>query len=234
MRILVTRPEPDAARTAETLRVAGHQVSVDSLLAVEPVAFDPPRGEYAALAASSANALRAAGASAAIARFKPLPLFALGAHSADAAREAGFSRVETAGGDARALGELLVRRLPAGARVLYLAGEDRARDLAAWTSPAKIAIETLVVYRAKAAERFADATAAKLRAREFDAVLHFSPRSAAAFVTLARQARLESALHSLRHLCLSEAVAAVLAGAGARAEIAPRPEEAALLALLDS
>ena len=234
MRVLITRPEPDAARTAETLRAAGHHVSVDSLLAVEPVAFDPPSGEFAALAVTSANAPRALAANPGIAKLKSLPLFALGAHSADAAREAGFSRVETAGGDARALGEMLGRRLPTGARVLYLAGEDRARDLAAWTSPAKISLETLVVYRAKAAERFADATAAKLRAREFDAVLHFSPRSAATFVTLARQARLEAVLLSVRHLCLSEAVAAVLAGAGARAEIAPRPEEAALLALLDS
>jgi len=234
MRILVTRPEPDAARTAATLRAAGHQVSVDSLLAVEPVAFDPPPGEFAAAAVTSANAPRALAANPAVAKLKSLPLFALGARSADAAREAGFSQVETAGGDARTLGELLVRRLPTGARVLYLAGEDRARDLAALTAAAKIAIETRVVYRAKAAERFADATAAKLRAREFDAVLHFSPRSAATFVALVRQARLESALHSLRHLCLSAAVAAVLAGAGARAEIAPRPEEAALLALLDS
>jgi uroporphyrinogen-III synthase len=232
MRVLITRPEPDAARTAETLRAAGHQVSVDSLLAVAPVAFDPPPGEFAAAAVTSANAPRALAANPAVAKLKSLPLFALGAHSASAAREAGFSRVETAGGDARALGEMLVRRLPAGARVLYLAGEDRARDLAALT--ANIAIETLVVYRAKAAERFADATAAKLRAHEFDAVLHFSPRSAATFVALVRQARLESALHSPRHLCLSAAVAAVLAAAGARAEIAPRPEEAALLALLDS
>ncbi len=232
MRILVTRPEPDAARTAEKLRAAGHQVTVDSLLAVEPVAFAAPSREFVALAATSANALRAAGASPAMAKFKPLPLFALGAHTTIAAREAGFSQVETAGGDARALGELLVRRLAAGARVLYLAGENRARDLAAWTSPAKIAIETLVVYRAKAAERFADATAEKLRAGELDAVLHFSPRSAATFVALARKARLEAALDSVRHLCLSAAVAAVLAEAGASAEIAPRPEEAALLALL--
>ncbi len=73
----------------------------------------------------------------------------------------------------------------------------------------------------------------KLRARELDAVLHFSPRSAEMFVALARKARLESALRSIRHLCLSAAVAAVLSEAGARAEIAPRPEEAALLALLD-
>lgn len=209
-------------------------MTVDSLLAVEAVAFDPPRGDYAALAASSANALRAIAANPAMAKFKPLPLFALGAHSADAAREAGFFRVETAAGDARSLGEMLVRRLPAGARVLYLAGENRARELAALTAPAKIAIETLVVYRAKAAERLAAATAEKLRARELDAVLHFSPRSAATFVALVRKARLESALDSARHLCLSAAVAAVLSEAGASAEIAPRPEEAALLALLDA
>ncbi len=233
MRILVTRPEPDAARIAAKLSAAGHEVTVDSLLAIEPVAFDPPRGEYAALAVSSANALRAVGASPAISRFRPLPLFALGAHTANSAREAGFPKVEIAGGDARSLGETLARRLPAGARVLYLAGENRARDLAALTAPAKIAVEAIVVYRARAAERFKETTAKKLGARELDAVLHFSPRSAATFVTLARQARLESALRSIRHLCLSAAVAAVLSEAGAKVEIAPRPEEEALLALLD-
>jgi uroporphyrinogen-III synthase len=234
MRILVTRPEPDAAGTAAKLAAAGHEVTVDSLLAIEAIAFDPPRGEYAALAVTSANALRTAGESPAISRFKSLPLFPLGMHTANAARLAGFIHIEVAGGDARSLGETLAHRLPAGARVLYLAGEDRARDLAALTAPAKIALETLVVYRARAAERFKDATAEKLRARSLDAVLHFSPRSAAIFVTLARQARLESALRSIRHLCLSEAVAAVLSEAGAKAEIAPRPEEEALLALLDA
>jgi uroporphyrinogen-III synthase len=118
--------------------------------------------------------------------------------------------------------------------VLYLAGEDRARDLAALTAPAKIAIETCVVYRAKAAERFEETTAEKLRAREFDAVLHFSPRSAGIFLRLARKVRLEPALNSLRHLCLSDAVAAVLAPIGVKTEIAARPDEEALLALLDT
>jgi uroporphyrinogen-III synthase len=231
MRILVTRPEPDAAPTAAKLRAAGHEVAVDSLLAIEPVAFEPPRGDYAALAATSANAARAVGASPSIAKLKSLPFFVLGMHTANAARLAGFIYIEVAGGDAQALGELLVRRLLAGARVLYLAGERRARDLAAMTMPANIAIETLVVYRAKAAERFNETTAEQLRAGAFDAVLHFSPRSAEAFVTLARQVGLESAFTSLRHLCLSDATAAALPP-GAKVEIAPRPEEAALLALL--
>ena len=33
MRLLVTRPEPDATRTAETLRARGHDVLVAPLLA---------------------------------------------------------------------------------------------------------------------------------------------------------------------------------------------------------
>jgi uroporphyrinogen-III synthase len=231
MRVLVTRPEPDAAPTAAKLRAAGHEVAVDSLLAIEPVAFELPGGDYAALAATSANAPRAVGANLSIAKLKSLPFFALGVHTANAARLAGFIYIEIAGGDMRALSELLIRRLPAGARVLYLAGERRARDLAAMTTPANIAIETLVVYRAKAVERFSEATVEKLRARELDAVLHFSPRSAEIFVTLAREERLESAFTSLRHLCLSDATAAALPP-GARAEIALRPEEEALLALL--
>jgi uroporphyrinogen-III synthase len=231
MRVLVTRPEPDAARIAAKLGAAGHEVGVDSLLTIEPAAFDPPRGEYAALAATSANAPRAVGVNPAISRLKLLPLFALGVHTANAARLAGFSYIEVAGGDALALGELLARRLSAGTRVLYLAGENRARDLAA---PAKVRIDTLVVYRARAAERLLETTVKKLGACEFDAVLHFSPRSAEVFVALARKAGLQSALSSIRHLCLSDAVAAALSEAGGKVEIASRPEEAALLALLDA
>src|SRR5438477_8010376 len=204
MRVLVTRSEPDAARTASSLRAAGHDVVVDSLLAIEPLAFDVPPGEFAAVAATSANGLRAAAAIPAMAKFKSLPLFALGGQTANAARLAGFVHIEIAGGDAQALGELLARRLSAGARVLYLAGEKRARDLAAITAAAEIAIETRIVYRARAAEQFRQSTAQKLRARELDAVLHFSPRSAETFLALARKAGLESTLPSIRHLCLSD------------------------------
>src|SRR5258708_9647102 len=145
MRVLVTRPEPDAAPTAEKLRAAGHEVAVDSLLAIEPVAFEPPGGDYAALAATSANAPRAVGANPSIAKLKSLPFFALGVHTANAAPLSAFIYIEIAGGDAQALGELLGRRLPAGARVLYLAGERRARDLAPVMAPANIATQTPIV-----------------------------------------------------------------------------------------
>ena len=60
MRLLVTRPEPEATRTAALLRSHGHDVIVAPLLRVEPVAevaFGP--GPWAALAFTSANAVRA-------------------------------------------------------------------------------------------------------------------------------------------------------------------------------
>lgn len=233
MRVLLTRPEPDAARTASSLRAAGHEVAIEPLLAIEAVPFAAPRGDYAALAVTSINAVRMAGEAAALSPLKSLPLYALGEATAEAARRAGFSRIETSGGDAAALAALLGRRLAPGARVLYLAGEERARDLAALMTPAGIAVETVVVYRARAAARLSAATAEKLRAGEFDAVLHFSPRSAEIFLRLARAAGSEAALRSPRHLCLSAAVAAALAPAGIAGEIAARPDEASLLALLD-
>lgn len=232
MRILLTRPAPDAARTAATLRAAGHEVTVDSLLSIEPVSFNIPREEFTAVTATSANALRMASADPRLARLKSLPLFALGDHTAKIGRAAGFSKIESAAGDAVALGALLARRLPPGARVLYLAGAARARDLAAMTASARLSIDTVVVYRAKAAERLLEETARKLTGGEFDAVLHFSPRSAETLLILAREAGLETALRPLRHLGLSSAVAAVLERAGLRAEVAAHPDENALLAML--
>jgi len=232
MRILLTRPAPDAARTASSLRAAGHDVTVDALLAIARVAFDAPAGDYGAVAATSANALRIAGSDPRLARFKALPLFALGDHVAEVARAAGFGKIESAAGDAAALAALLARRLPAGARVLYLAGEARARDLAAMTAPAALSIDTVVVYRAEPAERLREETAQKLAAGEFDAVLHFSPRSAETLLALARAVGLDAALRPLRHLCLSDAVAAKLAPAGLATEVAATPDEKALLALL--
>ncbi len=232
MRILLTRPEPDAARTAAKLRAAGHEVTVDSLLTIEPVNFDPPRGDYDALAITSGSAPRVIRNIASVEKLKSLPLFAVGARTAEVAREAGFTRAENGGGDARALGETLARKLAAGSRVLYLAGERRARDLAAMAAPAKIAVETLVVYRARPAAKLQPATTEMLGARAFDAILHFSPRSAEILVALVTKAGLAPALTAPRHLCLSAVAAAALPD-HLRKEVAARPEEDALLALLD-
>jgi uroporphyrinogen-III synthase len=231
MRVLVTRPEPDASRTAALLQSRGHTVVVDPVLALDLIPTERPAGEFDAIAVTSATAVRAARSNVDLDPLRRLPLCAVGRRTADAAREAGFTTVHDASGDAGALARLLSATLPPGSRVLHLAGEDRARDLGPLLAVAKIEVDVLVLYRMIAAERLGPAAAA-LKANGLDAALHYSARSAAAFVRLAEREGLTNAVKELRHLCLSEAVAAPLVALGARVEVAPEPNEVALLVLL--
>ena len=233
MRLVVTRPQADGERTAAALRARGHDVVVAPLLRVEPAAADLS-GTWGAVIITSANApLAIAGNPACKALFR-LPVFAVGRRSADAAREAGFIDVTSAGGDVRDLIRLIAERhADAAAPLLYLAGEDRAADLVGELVVHGIAAEMRVIYRAATAP-FPPELIAALQAGEVDAVLHFSKRSAENYLAGAAEAGVAGPALAVRHICLSAQIAAPLADAGAgRIAIAPRPEEAALIASLE-
>ncbi|HEY6995585.1 MAG TPA: uroporphyrinogen-III synthase [Xanthobacteraceae bacterium] len=234
MRLLVTRPEPDGARTGEALRTRGHAVLLAPLLRVEAIDCDIPDAAYGAVVMTSANAARAIASHPRRAALTALPAFAVGRRSADAARAAGFRDVRSADGDKADLLALLRAQYQAQrGPFLYLAGEDRAGeiDLAA----SGVEVVTAVVYRAVAAERFPDAVAAALGNGEVDGVLHLSRRSAQAYLACARRAGLADRALAPLHFCLSRAVAEPLAAAGAAAiRIAHRPDEAAMLELVGS
>ena len=233
MRLVVTRPQADSERTAAALRARGHEVLVAPLMRVEPVKADLS-GTWGAVIVTSANAPGTiAGQPACDALFK-LPLFAVGRRSADAARQAGFSNVTSAGGDVRDLVQLIVERhADASAPLLYLAGEDRAADLVGELVVHGVAAEMAVVYRAVTAP-FPPELIAALQAGDVDAVLHFSKRSAENYIAGAAQAGVAGQAHGVRHICLSAQIAEPLSRVGAsRIAIAPRPDEAALIASLD-
>ena len=233
MRLVVTRPQADSERTAAVLRARGHDVLVAPLLRVEPVAVDISGG-WGGVIITSANAPGAiAGNPACKALFK-LPLFAVGQRSADAARQAGFTDVTSAGGDVRDLVRTLSAHRPdAKAPLLYLAGEDRAADLVGELSARGIAAEMRVVYRAATAPFPPELTVA-LEAGDVDAVLHFSKRSADNYIAGARQAGIIEQALAVRHYCLARPIAEPLSGAGAgNIAVAKRPDEAALIALLE-
>ena len=232
MRVVVTRPEPDGKRTATALRAQGHEVLVAPLMKVQSVVADLS-GHWGAIIITSANALISIADNAAKTSLIKLPLFAVGQRSADAALEAGFTNATAAGGDVRDLVRTLSTQRPdANAPLLYLAGEDRAADLVGELSARGIAAEMRVVYRAVTAP-FPSALIEALKAGEVDAVLHFSRRSAENYAAGARQAGIAGPALAVRHLCLSAQVAEPLAGAG-QITIAARPEEAALIALLQA
>jgi uroporphyrinogen-III synthase len=233
VRLLLTRPEPDAQRTAAALRAQGHDVVVAPLLRIEP-APDATigAGPWAAVLITSANAAHAISAHARATPLRALPVFAVGRHSAEAMTAAGFADVTSADGNVSDLARLVAARLQPTAPLLYLAGVDRSGDLAGDLRARGFAIETTMIYRAIAATSL-PSVAAEALASGIDGVLHFSRRSADAYVNAARAAgMLANALNPV-HFCLSTQVAKPLAQAGAaHIRVAERPNEAVLIALI--
>ena len=233
MRLLLTRPEPDAQRTAATLRERGHTVVVAPLMRIEALAdAEIGAGPWAAILVTSANAAHAIAAHRRKKALESVPVFAVGERSAQAMRDAGFADVSSADGGVGDLAQLVGERMTAGSSLLYLAGAERAGDLAAKLATRRLAVHTAVVYRAVAVDGLPPAAADAL-ARDIEGVLHYSRRTAEAYVNAARAVgMLESALKPAQ-FCLSAQIAEPLAQAGASViHVARRPIEAALIELL--
>jgi uroporphyrinogen-III synthase len=232
MRLLVTRPEPDNERTAAALRARGHEVLLAPLLRIEPVPdAELGPGPFAAILLTSANGARASAGHRRRGELMALPVLAIGRATADAARSAGFDDVTSADGDAHDLLRLAAGRF-AGSKLplLYLAGEDRSRELAGML-PA-VAVRTVVIYRAAKAGGFPPSVREAFEQGRIDAVLHFSRRSVEGYVEAAAGGLAAAALKPM-HYCLSERTAAPLRDAGAqRLLVAARPDEASLLGLI--
>jgi uroporphyrinogen-III synthase len=234
VRLLVTRPLPDAERTAAALRTNGHAVTIAPLLHIETLAdAELGAGPWAAILVTSANTARAIAGHKRIAELRALPVLAVGERSAAAMRSAGFTHLSSAEGAASDLTRSVAERLKHGEPLLYLAGADRSADIAADLAAQNFLVRTVVVYRAIQADVLPEAAAEALKGG-IGGVVHFSRRSAEAYVKVTRSAGLsEPAVKKPAHFCLSAQVAEPLVKAGAGdIRIAQEPTEPALLALI--
>ena len=233
MRILLTRPQTDAERTAIALRARGHTVVIAPLLELELLSgADLGAGPWAALLVTSGNAVRALAGHKRCDELRGIKVFTVGDRTAAAMRDGGFAHVTSAAGNVNDLAALVAARLQPPARLLYLAGEERSGDLAGLLRQKNFAVDTVLVYRAVAAADLPRVAAAAL-AEGLDGVFHFSRRSAEAYLDAARHGGLvQEALAKPVHYCLSDRIAEPLRRAGAaNIRIAARPDEAALIEL---
>jgi uroporphyrinogen-III synthase len=240
MAVLVTRPQPDDEATAASLRARGLAVLKAPMLRFEPVAFqEEADARYGAVIVTSANALRGLEPHLAGGRLLRLPLFAVGERTASAARAAGFENVIPADGDGAALRDLVLERvktkqLKKASPLLYLAGADLARDLASELGERGFTVATQTTYRMAPVANLPREACDAFAAHGIDAVLHYSRRSARAFLEAARRGGVEISALSVPQCCISEGVAAVVRDAGAtQVVVAAAPHENALFETLD-
>ena len=240
MAVLVTRPQPDDEATAAALRGRGFAVLTAPMLRFEPVAFrDDEDARYGAIIVTSANALRGIEPHLNGSRLLKLPLFAVGERTAAAARGVGFENVIAADGDATTLRDLVLasvkaKELKKASRLLYLAGADLARDLSGELGERGFTVVTHTTYRMAPVSGLPRETSEGFAANRIEAVLHYSRRSARAFIEAARSAGVEISALAIPQCCISDSVAAVVRDAGAtQVLVAASPDENALFGALD-
>ncbi len=238
MRILVTRPEPDAQIFADALQARGHEPIFEPLLTIEPKVLTLPSFEgFQALVFTSANGVRAF---AGLSEERKLPVFAVGPASAQCAKEFGFQSVTKGSGDAAQLVSMIERHLdPAKGRLFHGAGAVLAGDLKDALEQSGYQIERMVLYNAQAREAFSDRvieafSGAGNMAHRIEGATFFSPRTARTFVSLTKHAALDKLLGSVKAYCLSKPVAEALRSLSLQGIlVAEEPNQEALLNLMD-
>ncbi|MFN3959239.1 MAG: uroporphyrinogen-III synthase [Parvularculaceae bacterium] len=205
MKVINTRPAPDAGAFSAAIRAAGGEVILSPVMTIRFRGEPAPVAPGEALAFTSANGVRAF---AQVNADRSSPVFAVGAATADEARRAGFQDVAAAEGEVESLARLI-----AGTKgpwsVLHLAGSDRAGDLVAALAERGVPARRQVLYEAVPAPHLSpEARAALANEPENCAVGLFSPRSAVLFFAQTVADGLESRLSRATLLALSPAVAA--------------------------
>ena len=226
MKLIITRPQIDAAPLAERLKALGHSVVMAPVLDIVPrLDVVIPHLPYQAICLTSANGMR----SLTVGLDQRIPVYAVGEQAAAAARARGFLNVAAEGGDVDGLVRHVATKLkPADGPLLYLSGAETSGDLEGQLTKLGYAVTRVITYDARACplEQYASAI------QSSDGVLLYSPRTAKLWLGEMERLNSVKAAERLRYLCLSLQVAKALPQNWHKS-VAKSPTEESLLALLD-
>lgn len=233
MRILITRPKEDAARLADLLQARGHEPLCASLLSVR--FFDGPELTFenvSAILATSANGIRAF---ARRTERRDLYILAVGPQTADAARAAGFERIECADGDASTLAEAVLAWVkPEDGVLLHAASADNEGRLKVLLAEEGYTVDVVLLYEVIAVPKLPVIAREALAHNVLDAAVVFSPRSAMALRDCIMRGNLADACKRLAAICISQATADALAPLPFRQiAVAEKPNQDAMLAAIE-
>jgi uroporphyrinogen-III synthase len=226
--VLITRPEPGAAETAERIRQLGLEPVLAPMLRVTVLPVRLPGGVQAILA-TSGNAIAGL-----VEVDRSTRLLAVGDATADRARAAGFTDVASAGGDAADLAALVFRTLvPIGGALLLACGRGHGQKLAAALRRQGFRVLRRVVYAGEPVREISVSALTALRAGQLRAALFFSAETARQFVLLANRHRLQESVRGVAALAISAPAGVALSVLPwSDVSIAARPNQDELLALL--
>lgn len=232
-RVLVTRPQPDAAYTVTRLAAAGYVPLCLPVSKTTATDISLPLRKFDAVAVTSANAFRHT-KPALLAPYRHLQLYAVGEKTASVAREAGFDKVYAGDGWGLHLGQYVAATESAGNEILYLTGKIRRPDFESQLAEAGIHLTVAETYDTLAVAYNEAELAEILRDGPPEVILLYSAVAARQFVRLDNQVNGAFIKGAKFIFCLSQRIAAELpAGCITQLRISETPDEDALLRLLE-
>ena len=228
MKILITRPREDGEEIARRLAERGHHGLLAPLMTPRfHEGPEPDLKDVLAILATSANGIRAL-----VRRTgrRDFSVFAVGPQTAEEARKSGFTEVRNADGDAKALALAATLWAARKGVLLHVCGEDAPGTLAENLTLRGFKVRRCPLYAIEAATCLPEEARTALESGMLDGAMFFSPRSARIFGALADGLPTEN----LTAFCISPATAQALSPMPfANIAVAARPNQAAILALLD-
>ncbi len=236
MRVVVTRPENSARRTAERLQNLGHQPILLPLTKAihHPEAAEAAlAGPHSALAVTSAEAVRVL--SSLGDRLIPSlgqTLYAVGETTAKAAEDAGFRNIRQGAGTGAELAELILSDASDfNSPLLYLTGKPHSSKFEDGLRTNDVSFVTAEVYEMTSIAYDETFIRGLLLNPPADAVLLYSRENARLFCDFAAPHLKE--LAAVQFVCLSDNVAEIIPREFHRnIKIARHPDEDGVLALL--
>ncbi|WP_108662252.1 uroporphyrinogen-III synthase [Acuticoccus kandeliae] len=211
-RVAVTRPEPQASQTAQRLTAMGFEPFIAPLL--QPVPGDPP-GTADGIGSIALTSRTAAAMLAPHTAFHRLPVYAVGAATADEARSSGFIDVISADGTAD---ELFEHLSGAPEPIVHMAGSDQRGDLVERLVAGGRKAERRIVYHMKPNKTL------EVPPGPVNAVLLYSPRTAKVFARRAKAPEWQGATCVAMSAAIAEAV-----GDGFKTVVSAAPNQKSLI-----
>lgn len=210
MRVLVTRPEPDASLTAERLRAAGYEVLVapmlETVFSTEPL-DDKGMGNFVV---TSRNGVRALAKLVSQETRDATTLYTVGDATAALARDVGFKHVRSAAGAVDDLVELIgPANTDDSKQLIYVCGRDRKGRLEDKLQANGWQVDVAVRYYSDSVDHFSPDILDAFKNQTIDAVLLYSNRTAEALEGLIKQHNLSQSANSIKFFCLAKGIESV-------------------------
>ena len=210
MRVLVTRPEPDASLTAERLQALGYEVLVAPMLETVFSTESLDDVSHADLVVTSRNGVRALAKLVSQEVRETITLYTVGDATAALASDIGFKHIYSAAGTVDHLVDLIgPARTDDNACLIYVCGRDRKGKLEDKLRAKGWQVNVAVRYHSDSVEHFSPDILSAIKSQTIDAVLFYSNRTAEAFKTLIEQHNLSRLANSIKFFCLAKSIESV-------------------------